>query len=300
MNNGIIAVDKPAGISSARVVSRIKKCLNVKKVGHTGTLDPFATGLMLVCTDRATRISGFLLGGGKTYEAEMLLGFETDTLDRTGEITNQVHSDVVRNLSLDDIEKALSGFRGDILQKPPVYSALKLNGVPLYRLARRGTPVEKPARAVRIFELEIMAIALPSVFLRVRCSSGTYIRSLCSDIGRKLGCGACLKELRRTENCGFSVNDAIKMDDFLAMPEKSLKNNFVRAASALAEMPEIKADEALETSIRYGRNLVGHIDICNGQLPAEFMKVVNKNNDLLAVLRYEKISGGYGYHCVLV
>lgn len=298
IKNGLILIDKPSGISSAVVVARVKKLLKASKCGHTGTLDPFASGLMVICLEKATRVSSFLLGGEKTYEAEMLLGMETDTQDRTGQTLSEFHSEEILKIDEEKIHDAFSGFRGDILQKPPAFSALKLNGVPLYKLARKGRPVEKPARPVTIIELDILEIRLPSVFFRVRCSSGTYIRTLCHDIGKVIGCGAHLKELRRTENCGFSVNDAIALDDFREVPENSRNKYVFKTAEALSLMPELVADDSLETVIKHGRDL----DDLNRRYSydnSEFLKIINKNNDLLAILRYEEESGRYGYHCVL-
>lgn len=299
MKNGLILIDKPCGISSAVVVARVKRLLGASKCGHTGTLDPFASGLMVVCLEKATRISSFLLGGEKTYEAEMILGTETDTQDRTGTVTSKAMDEDVLKITEAEIKEAARGFLGDILQVPPAFSALKQNGVPLYKLARKGRPVEKPPRPVTILELDITEVALPSVRLRVRCSSGTYIRTLCHDIGKKIGCGAHLKELRRTENCGFKVEDAIKLDDFRNVPETDRDGYIFKTADALSGLPGIMADENLETTIRHGRDL-DSINTEDREYDAEFLKIINKNNDLLAVLRYEKDFGRYGYQCVLI
>lgn len=298
IKNGLILIDKPTGISSAVVVARVKKLLKASKCGHTGTLDPFASGLMVVCLEKATKVSSFLLGGEKTYEAEMLLGKDTDTQDRTGQVVSEFSSEEVLKIKENEIHQAFAGFRGNILQKPPAFSALKQNGVPLYKLARKGRPVEKPARPVTILELEILEINLPSVFFRVRCSSGTYIRTLCHDIGRILGCGAHLKELRRTENCGFSVNNAIKLDDFREVPEDARGSYIFRASEALPSIPGFLADESLETVIRHGRDL-DELNTKYSYDSNEYLKIINKNNDLLAILRYEEEFGRYGYHCVL-
>lgn len=299
MKNGLILIDKPSGISSAVVVSRVKRVLGASKCGHTGTLDPFATGLMVVCLEKATKISSFLLGGEKTYEAEMLLGAETDTQDRTGQITAQHLPEEVMNISTQDIEKAFEGFKGDMLQHPPVFSALKQDGVPLYKLARKGKPVQKPPRPVTIYELEITEINLPSVFFRVRCSSGTYVRTLCHDIGKTIGCGAHLKELRRTVNCGFMVENAIKLDDFRNLPETEREDHVFEPTAALSSMPKLIADENLEITIRHGRDL-DSIDTEGVKSDGDFLKIINKKNDLLAVLRYKEEFGRYEYQCVLI
>ena len=208
--SGILVVDKPAGISSAKVVAIVKKALSAKKVGHAGTLDPFATGVLVCCINKATKLAQFFLQSKKKYIALVHLGVETDTQDLTGNITsesNKVH------FSENKIRSVFKRFEGKIEQFPPVFSALKHKGVPLYKLARKGKPVQKPSRSVFISYIDILDINLPFVRFEVLCSSGTYVRTLCSNIGTSLGCGGHLKELRRTESSQFSIQDAVSVSE---------------------------------------------------------------------------------------
>ena len=198
VRHGFIAIDKPEGISSAKVVHKIKKKWNIKKIGHTGTLDPFATGLLLCGINKGTKISRFFLGGTKKYTAVIYLGIETDTLDLTGKIVKKTSKIQIENIPHNKIIDTLNNFIGHQLQKPPIYSALKHKGQPLYRLARQGKAITKPSRNIEIFSIDLIKINMPFIKIHVHCSSGTYIRSLAKDIGEKLGCGGHLFSLRRT------------------------------------------------------------------------------------------------------
>ena len=188
--SGIIVVDKPANITSARVVAVIKKRLGARKVGHTGTLDPFATGVLICCINKATKLARFFLQGWKKYTAVLHLGIETDTQDSTGSIIST--SDRI-DCSEKKIQSVIQQYEGTIEQFPPLYSALKYKGVALYKLARSGKPVQKPARRVFISYIKILEIRLPFIRFETFCSAGTYIRTLCADIGTSLGCGGHLK-----------------------------------------------------------------------------------------------------------
>jgi len=205
----ILLIDKPAGISSAKLVAIVKRRLNAKKVGHAGTLDPFATGLMICCINKGTKLAGTFLHGNKTYQATLRLGIETDTQDLTGQVISECECP---EISEERIISAFKSFEGETEQVPPVYSALKHNGVPLYKLARQGTPVEKPARTIHIYQLQIDEISLPEIRFTVSCSGGTYIRTLASDIGKILGCGAHLIALRRIECGGFFIDQAVTLE----------------------------------------------------------------------------------------
>ena len=208
--NGIIVIDKPKGLTSARVVSIVKKALNAKKVGHAGTLDPFAEGVLICCVNQATKLADFLLKGAKSYVAELKLGEETDTQDLTGTV---VSSTAPGNYTTDSIDRVFKEFEGSIEQRPPVYSALKHKGTPLYKLARKGQPVQKPSRQVEIYRISILEIALPLIRFEVSCSAGTYIRSLAADVGTKLGCGAHLNALKRTASSGFTLDQAVALSE---------------------------------------------------------------------------------------
>ena len=203
-------VDKPVGPSSFRIVQMIRRALSIKKVGHAGTLDPFASGLLIICVGRpATRLISQFMGGDKLYEAELQLGVETDTQDPEGEIIARREIPV---LDQGQVADCLAGFVGEQLQVPPQFSALKHNGKPLYHYARRGIKVEKAARPVIIRELTLLAFTGDTLRIRVRCSKGTYIRTLAADIGNALGCGAHLIALRRLESGCFTVAEALDGD----------------------------------------------------------------------------------------
>lgn len=203
---GVLLVDKPAGVTSFRIIQCLRRVLGIKKIGHAGTLDPFATGLLVVCVGRgATRHIDELMGAEKEYEAVLQLGVETDTQDPEGTITARRP---VPPLSQTEISKVLGSFVGDQLQIPPRYSALKHKGKPLYHYARQGIDVVKEARVIRIESIDLLDWTVDTLSIRVRCGKGTYIRTLAADIGTALGCGAYLTALRRTKNGIFSVDDA--------------------------------------------------------------------------------------------
>jgi tRNA pseudouridine55 synthase len=207
--NGIINVCKPTGITSFDVVRKIKKISNIKKVGHAGTLDPEASGVLLVCIGKATKAIDFIMGDFKIYEAELKLGVITDTYDREGKILRE--SEV--KASIEEIINVINSFVGEIKQVPPMYSALKVNGKKLYELARAGIEIEREARNIVIHSIDIMDIKLPYVKFRVKCSKGTYIRSLCYDIGEMLKCGGMMWNLQRTAIGGFLIENSINIDD---------------------------------------------------------------------------------------
>ncbi len=204
MMNGIIIIDKETGFTSHDVVAKMRGICGQRKIGHTGTLDPLATGVLPVCLGSATKLCDMLADRDKEYVAELLLGMETDTQDVTGQILARAPV----NVTEDQVREAASSFAGEYWQVPPMYSALKVDGKKLYELARAGKEVERKARPVQIYELEILECALPVVRMRVACSKGTYIRTLCADMGERLGCGGTMQSLRRTRVGGFSLEDA--------------------------------------------------------------------------------------------
>lgn len=295
--NGIIVVDKPDGLSSARVVSRIKALFGAKKAGHTGTLDPFATGVLICCINRATRIARFFLKGDKTYEAVLRLGTETDTQDATGSVTARHPTDRISEAM---ILQTATQFKGQITQVPPVYSALKHEGTPLYKLARRGQAVEKPARPVRIDRLDILAVDMPEVRFSVSCSSGTYIRTLCADMGKALGCGGHLKTLRRTASCGFSSDVAIGLDALERLKLKGrIEDAVIGMNDALNFLPETVADDMLAPKIRNGMKLsVTDFPVRPAMSQDGCFKVVDRSGQLIAVLEDSPAADQYNYCCV--
>ncbi len=206
--NGVVIVDKPAGITSHDAVDRVRKLLGVKKAGHTGTLDPLATGVLPVCVGEATKIAVFLSGDDKVYEATMRLGLRTDTQDTTGTVLAEQEPRAAEA----DIRSVLASFTGRITQVAPRYSAVKVRGKALYKWARKGIDVEPPAREVEIREIVLLGIEMPRVRFAVTCSKGTYVRTLCADAGERLGCGAALEGLRRTRSGAFRIEDAVRIE----------------------------------------------------------------------------------------
>jgi tRNA pseudouridine55 synthase len=294
---GVILIDKAAAMTSAKMVSRVKSLLGLKKAGHAGTLDPFATGLMICFLNRATRLAAFLLHGTKTYEAVLELGISTDTQDFTG---NPVESRPVPDFSTAHIEATFGAFTGTLLQTPPVYSALKHKGRPLYRYARRGKPVQKPPRRVTISKIELLDIRLPRIRFSVSCSAGTYIRTLCADIGKSLGCGGHLKSLRRIESCGFSVADAFTLEQLEKMVlSGDVQRHVIPMAVALKGMLQRTADASLKHKILNGVPLpLNEIPPDPALENGDLVKVIDEQNRLLAVLTYKKGRPRYDYCCV--
>jgi tRNA pseudouridine55 synthase len=300
--SGIIVVDKPPNISSAKLVADLKRLLHARKVGHAGTLDPFAEGVLICCINNATRLARFLLSGNKVYDATLKLGIETDTQDMTGTV---IAVNPVTDLPEASIKSAIQKFEGQIEQQPPVFSALKHKGTPLYRLARMGTPVQKPARQVHISKIKILEIKLPLIRFEISCSAGTYIRALCADIGKQLGCGGHLLALRRTASSGFKIQQALTLQQIAERVEAGESNRLlIHMADALTDMPTCIAGEELIEKIRHGKQLKKSDVIIDRsskkQDEKENIKIVDSNNILLAVLNYEKNTDRISYACVFV
>ncbi len=236
---GVFLVDKPVGPSSFRIVQQVRRALQIKKVGHTGTLDPFASGLLIICVGRpATRMIPRLMAGDKVYEATLKLGVETDTLDLEGQVLTRSQVPILDMVLVDE---CLDCFRGEQMQVPPAFSAVKHEGKPLYQYARQGIIIEKSARPVLISELTCTDLGGDMMGIRVRCSKGTYIRTLAADIGKRLGCGAHLTALRRLDNGCFSVTNAL--------PGAVLEDREVARAALLAQFLSI---EEIDLILRQG------------------------------------------------
>lgn len=217
MIHGIINVYKEKGFTSHDVVAKLRGIVGQKKIGHTGTLDPDATGVLPVCLGKATKLCDLLTDKNKTYEAVLLLGKTTDTQDITGEVLEEKSTEA---LTEEKVREAIEGFIGDYEQIPPMYSALKVNGKKLYELAREGKVIERKARPVKILDIQILEIDLPKVCMEVLCSKGTYIRTLCHDIGEKLGCGGCMESLIRTRVSTFRIEDAKTLDEIETLKQE--------------------------------------------------------------------------------
>ena len=217
--DGVLLVDKPAGLTSHDVVDRVRRHFGFKKVGHCGTLDPAATGLLILVIERATKLQDRLMSDDKMYEGTMLLGVSTDSQDADGAV---IAEKPVPPLTEEDIDRVFAKFRGDLQQVPPMVSAVKHQGTPLYKLARKGKTVEREPRLVHIYDLRVLGLELPRVRLRVACTKGTYVRTLCSDVGDLLGCGAHLYELRRMRSGNFDVKDAHTLETILQQTREQL------------------------------------------------------------------------------
>ena len=217
--DGVIVIRKEKDFTSHDVVAVLRKVVGQKKIGHTGTLDPDATGVLPVCLGRATKVCELLTDHDKTYEALLLLGKTTDTQDISGEVLEERDPG---NLTEEEVRSCIESFIGEYDQIPPMYSALKVNGKKLYELAREGKEVERKARRITIHEIRILEINLPEVKLEVTCSKGTYIRTLCHDIGQKLGCGGCMKELLRTRVERFGLEDSIRLGEIAQLQKEGI------------------------------------------------------------------------------
>ena len=278
-----MVIDKPAGITSHDVVSRVRRILGTRKVGHTGTLDPFATGVLPIAVNDGTKTIPFLDEGIKCYEALMQLGVATDTLDMTGAVLRECdYSSVSEQQLLDVFER----FTGPILQIPPMYSAIKQGGQPLYKLARMGQEVERAARPVEIHSIDLLSFTPPLVSIRVSCSRGTYVRTLADDIGAMLGCGAALKELRRTASGPFEISDAHTLDELeCAVSEGRVSSLCITPFGALAHLPDIPLTDAGLAKISFGRApLWDETTVEGGSLPSETSLVrLSRTGALVAV-----------------
>jgi len=249
MIDGALLLDKPLGLTSNRALQEAKKILGAKKAGHAGTLDPLASGLLVVLFGEATKFAGPMLEADKEYLASVKLGVTTSTADAEGEVLVERPVRVTQS----ELGQALGRFRGAIEQVPPMHSALKREGVPLYKLARAGRSVERQARPVQIHELELLGFDSPVLELRVRCSKGTYIRTLAEDIGTALGTGAHLAALRRTGSGRFKVKDATALEALRAMPNPRLA--LLPLAALLEGLQSTRLDAASEARLRNGQPL---------------------------------------------
>ena len=251
--HGILLLDKPVGLSSNAALQQVKRIFNAQKAGHTGSLDPLATGVLPVCLGEATKITSYLLDSDKKYQGTVKLGVRTNTADLEGDI---VESRPVPVLSDNTIEMALDSFRGEISQIPPMHSALKLNGKPLYELARQGIEIEREPRNVKIHDLKKFSFDVDELELFVHCSKGTYIRTLAEDLGEVLECGGHLKTLRRVAAGPFDIKQSITLDklmDVAKQGQQALDNLLLPMHSALVDWPEINLSANSAYYVRQGQ-----------------------------------------------
>ncbi len=258
---GILNINKPEGWTSQDVVAKLRGRLHIRRVGHTGTLDPMATGVLPVCFGKATRIIEYYDDDFKTYEAEMKLGMVTDTLDSTGTVLETKPVDV----SEEDVIQAIDSFRGWITQIPPKYSALKVNGKPLYKYAREGAEVEIKSRKIYVADIQPVEVNLGEnrILFRVTCSKGTYIRTICDDIGKKLGCGGTMTALQRTQSGCFRVEDARTLPEILEMTDEELERCVIPMDETLVHLGRIELKSMESVPFYYnGREIdTGYVNV---------------------------------------
>ena len=277
--SGILCVDKPLGITSHDVVGRVRRVAGLRRVGHAGTLDPLATGVLLLALGRATRLIEYLVGHDKVYETTVRLGQTTATYDAEGDVLEERP---FTHLTLPKIEAALEPFRGDILQQPPIYSAIKKDGQPLYKLARQGkTDVERPYRPVTIHELTLLNWEPPYLSLRIHCSSGTYIRSLGHDLGEALGCGGHLSVLRRLSVGDFGIETAVPLND---LTPENITEYLLAPDTAVRHLPRLDLPETAAADILQGKPIPQEssplAELVRAYGPdGEFLGVVNAEDD---------------------
>ena len=277
--DGVIVVDKPSAWTSHDVVGKMRRIAGTRRVGHLGTLDPMATGVLPLVLNRATRLSQFLMKADKVYEAEVRFGFATNTYDAGGHATSEA---VEVTLDAGTVERALEAFRGELMQTPPPVSAKKIDGVPAYKLERKNKPVELAAVPVTVYSLEMTECAGATVRLRIHCSSGTYVRSIAHELGAALGCGAHLSGLRRTRAGSFLIEQARTLEELTAMAaEGRFAEAVVPAAALLPDFPAERVDLATATLIRQGRDFrVSPFRVRNG---SPFVRALDGEGELVAI-----------------
>ncbi len=272
---GIIIINKPKGGSSHKCVGAVRKAMNMKKVGHTGTLDPEASGVLPILIGTATRAAEFLTAEDKKYKATILLGTRTDTLDMAGTVLKENPVTVTE----DEVRDAIFSFVGDISQIPPMYSAIQVNGQRLYHLARQGIDIEREARNVTIFSIDIEDISLPYVTINVHCSKGTYIRTLASDIGDKLGCGGCISELCRTASGDYKIEDSITPEDLLKLAEEGkAEDMIIPIDTAFSQYGAIHLDKKKADRVKNGVPIY-----YKGKKQGNFYRVYDENGVFIAL-----------------
>ena len=277
--NGILNINKPEGWTSQDVVAKLRGRLHIRRVGHTGTLDPMATGVLPVCFGKATRIIEYYDDDFKTYEAEMKLGMVTDTLDITGTVLETKPVEV----SEEDVIQTIDSFRGWITQIPPKYSALKVNGKPLYKYAREGVEVEIKSRKIYVEDIQPVEVNLGEnrILFRVTCSKGTYIRTICDDIGKKLGCGGTMTSLQRTQSGCFRVEDARTLPEILEMTDEELERCVIPMDETLVHLGRIELKSMESVPFYYnGREIdTGYVNVLASPAVPEAMQKESRLGD---------------------
>jgi len=283
--SGILNIDKPQGWTSHDVVAKVRRLSGQKRVGHAGTLDPLATGVLLICLGQATRVSEYLMRGRKVYRATVHLGLSTDTYDAEGQVMATAPE---VNVTLSQLEEALSAFVGRIEQTPPMYSALKHQGTPLYKLARQGKTVERKPRPVEIYDIRLLDWSSPVLTIEVTCSPGTYLRSLAHDLGQRLGCGAHLSSLIRLASGHFTLDEAIGLD---ALSEAFATGQWAELIhpldEALLDFEAITFGNQAERQIHFGQQVPGPTPSSSSSL----CRAYSAEGKLIALLQYDTQTG---------
>ncbi|HIY03173.1 MAG TPA: tRNA pseudouridine(55) synthase TruB [Candidatus Blautia faecipullorum] len=286
--DGVLIVRKEKGFTSHDVVAKLRGILRMKKIGHTGTLDPEAEGVLPVVLGKATKLVELLTEKEKTYEVVMRLGLETDTQDMTGTVLQTFPVSVTE----EQVIKAAESFLGERQQIPPMYSAIKVNGKKLYELAREGKAVERKARNVHFYEIKVLETALPEIRMTVTCSKGTYIRTLCYDIGRKLGCGACMKELLRTRSGQFTLEDSLTLEEIqTCMDQGKLQEHIRDIQEILGEYPLLRCTEEADRLLLNGNALSG--DSLTEQSREGWVRMCTSQGDFVGLYQWNRDSGSY-------
>jgi len=272
--DGIFLLDKPSGISSNQALQLVKRLFQAEKAGHTGSLDPLATGLLPICLGEATKFSSFLLDADKSYQALLKLGVTTTTGDAEGEVLQR------RDVQVDEaqVKSGLQTFVGSISQTPPMYSALKHQGKPLYEYARDGIEIERKAREVQIHDISLLRFERDEIEIIVQCSKGTYIRTLAEDIGESLGCGSHLGGLRRLTTGHFDLVDALTLEALEAMPMEERESRLLSVESSISDLPEIVVDEASAHYLQQGQRIWK-----SGVVRAGLLRLYDEHKNFLGV-----------------
>lgn len=280
--DGIINIYKNKGMTSFDVVRKVKKVAKMKKVGHTGTLDPDATGVLPVCLGKATKIIDYIMNDDKSYYVEFKLGVTTTTYDLEGDIISQKD---ISNINEEEVLKAINNFKGEYMQVPPMYSALKKDGVRLYELARQGIEIEREGRKVNIIDIKNIKISLPYVSMDVTCSKGTYIRSLCYDIGEYLNVGGTVTILSRTKTSSFIIEESINIDD---LTEDNIQDNIISIEKALMKYSTITVNDKFSKLLINGVK-VGDRTLNNDKILINTLyRVYDTNNELIGLGKRDK------------
>jgi tRNA pseudouridine55 synthase len=289
--NGVLLVDKPGGMTSHDVVAAVRKLVRPLRVGHTGTLDPIATGLLILCIGKATRIAGFIEAQFKIYRASVLLGTETDTLDITGRIIREASPEKIGE---DDIREAACSFVGEINQIPPAFSAIKVDGVRAYAMARHGKDIRLKPRKVEIRRIEIEEVRLPRVTFLLECSKGTYVRALCRDLGSALQVGGCMESLRRCAVGDFTISDAVPLDRL--DKKESVLEAMIPTSKALPHLPELHCTAEQAGQIADGIRLA--VDERMGRFAdgVSWTRALGPDGDLIALGRLSREGEAVLFH----